>query len=246
MTLDLNNVPAVAGESATRIRDILYRSRGAFREDWLSDKFRYDQRRAREIGSAMESAGYVRRDREREQRNHSPFPWYSLTDTGGDVTRASAAKRIKRQTATKALSEFMNRVQLVNANPKYLYSVRCVVVFGSFLQRVDRLGDVDVAVDLESRVAFNKEHKWVDLFRQHALDSGRSFSTFDEEILWPRQEVLLELKSRKRSISIQSWFSFVEMEKTKNFRYKVLFGDANEVRRELSKARRERRESSDT
>ncbi len=44
------------------------------------------------------------------------------------------------------------------------------------------------------------------------------------------------LKSRKRSISIQPWFSFVEMEKPKNFRYEVLFGDANEVRRELAKA----------
>lgn len=242
MTLDLKKVPTVAGESAMRIRDILCRSRGAFREDWLSDKFRYDERRAREIANGMETAGYVRRDRQREQRNNSSFPWYSVTDAGRDVTRASAAKRIKRETATKALSEFMKRVQLVNSNPKYLYSVRCVVVFGSFLQRGDRLGDVDVAVDLKSRVVFDQEHKWVDLFQQHAWDSGRSFSTFDDEILWPRQEVILTLKSRKRSISIQSWFSFLEMEKTENFRYKVLFGDASDVRRELAKARREQRE----
>lgn len=242
MTIDLNSVAPVAGECAKRIRDILLRSRGAFRQDWLSDNFRYDQPRAAEIAEAMELAGYVYRDREREQRSNSPFPWYSATDAGHDFTRASAAKRIKRETATRALSEFIKRIQLVNANPKYLYSVRRVVVFGSFLQHRDRLGDVDVAVDLKSRVAFDKKHAWVELFRRHARASGRSFSTFDEEIFWPRREVLLVLKSRKRSISIQPWFSFVEMQKPKNFRYKLLLGDANEVRRELAKARREQRE----
>ncbi len=243
MTIDLNSAAPVAGESAMRIRDILLRSRGAFREDWLSEKFRYDRPRAEEIAEAMELAGYVYRDREREQRNNSTFPWYSATDAGRDFTRASAAKRIKRETATTALSEFIKRVQLVNANPKYLYSVRRVVVFGSFLQHGDRLGDVDVAVDLKSRVTFDKEHIWVELFRRHARASGRSFSTFYEEIFWPRREVVLMLKSRKRSISIQPWFSFVEMEKPKNFRYKVLLGNADEVRRELAKARREQRAS---
>jgi hypothetical protein len=136
--------------------------------------------------------------------------------------------------------EFMKRAHSVNASPKYLYSVRRIAVFGSFLERQERLGDVDVAVDLKSRIALDRRHKWVELFRQHAWESGRSFSTWDEEIDWPRREVLLMLKSRKRSISIQPWYSFVEMEKSRNFRYKVLLGDANQVGRELAKARRER------
>jgi len=241
ITLDLGTVQPIAGESATRIRDILRRSHGAFREDWLSRKFRYSEYRAHEIAKAMESAGFVRWDGERERRDNSPFPWYSVTDAGDDITRASAARRIRRKTAAAALMEFMMRVQRVNASREYLYSVERVAVFGSFLGRRERLGDVDVAVDLKSRVAFDKKHKWVELFRQHAWASGRSFSTFDEEIFWPRREVLLTLKSRKRSISIQSWYSFVEMEKPKNFRYKVLFGDVDEVRCELARARREQR-----
>lgn len=93
------------------------------------------------------------------------------------------------------------------------------VVFGSFLQQRDRLGDVDVAVDLKSRVVFDKEHKWVELFQQYARDSGRSFSTFEEKIFWPRREVLLVLKSRKRSISVQPWYSFLEMEKAQNLEF---------------------------
>jgi hypothetical protein len=241
MTLDLNTLPPIAGESAMRIRDILRRAFGAFREDWLTDKFRYDADRAREISRALEASGYLQRDKDREQRDNSPFPWYEVTEKGRKITRASAAKRIKRGTAATELTEFMKRVHAVNADSKYLYSIKRVTVFGSFLERAERLGDVDIAVDLESRVTMDKSRKWIDLFRQHAWRSGRSFSTFEEEIDWPRQEVVLLLKSRKRSISIQSWYSFVEMEKAKNFRYEVLLGDANEVRLELARVRRERK-----
>lgn len=240
MTIDLRSVPPVAGESAMKIRDILRRSRGAFREDWLSDRFRYDERRARELAQAMESAGYLRRDRERESRNNSPFPWYSLTEAGEGITRASSASRISRKTADTALVEFIKRVQTVNSSPKYLYSVERVAVFGSFLESRTNLGDVDVAVDLKSRVALDEKHQWIEIFQQHARESGRSFSTWDEEIDWPRREVLLVLKSRRRSISIQPWYSFVEMEKPTNFRYRVLLGSASEVRCELARARRER------
>ena len=239
MTINLNEVPPVAGETAIRIRDVLRRSYGGFREDWLTDKFRFTKRRSHEVATAMVSAGYVRRDEERERRNNSPLPWYSVTDMGREIVRASAAKRITRETADSELMAFMNRVHIVNTSQTYMYSVARVAVFGGFLESGERLGDVDVAVDLKPRITLDREHKWVDVFRQHAWKSGRSFSTFEAEIDWPRCEVLLMLKSRKRSISIQPWFSFVEMEKGKNFRYKVLLGDANEVKRELAKAKRD-------
>jgi len=44
------------------------------------------------------------------------FPWYSVTDAGEDIMRASGARRIRRKTATAALMEFMKRVQRVNAS----------------------------------------------------------------------------------------------------------------------------------
>jgi hypothetical protein len=39
------------------------------------------------------------------------------------------------------------------------------------------------------------------------------------------------------SLIIEPWSSFVEMGKMKNFRYRVLLGDASEIRRELATAR---------
>jgi hypothetical protein len=237
MTLDLRAVPSISGESAKRIRDILRRSHGAFRQDWLSDTFQYSPKKACELAAALETTGYVERDREREERHNSPMPWYTVTDAGWSVIRASATPRITRNAAETALQEFMNRVHLVNADPSYLYSVKKVAVFGSILNHQEKLGDVDIAVDLEPRISMDKGGKWIDIFRQHAWDSARSFSTFDAEVDWPRQQVMLLLKSRKRSISLQTWFAFVEMSKSPNFRYEVLLGDSEEVRREVAGAR---------
>jgi len=105
----------------------------------------------------------------------------------------------------------MERVHVVNANHRYLYEVKSAAVFGSYLESREDLGDVDIAVDLQPRISMDKEGNWIDVFREHAWLSGRSFSTFEAEVDWPRREVLFALKSRKRSISIQSWISFVEM-----------------------------------
>ena len=237
MTLDLASVSPIAGENAVRIREILRKSNGAFPQNWLSDKFGYRPQKARGLATALEKAGYVERDRNREERHESAFPWYSVTTAGLSVAHATGARRIHRETAEKILCEFMKRIHLVNADPRYLYSARKAAVFGSYLLSQQKLGDVDVAVDLQPRMPIDKEGRWIDVFRKHAWDSGRSLSTFDAELDWPRKEVLLALKARKQSLSIQSWFTFVEMCKDPNFQFKFLLGDDEEIDCEVIRAR---------
>lgn len=234
MTLNLKSVPSIAGLRPDRIRGILRRSPSEFGLEWLSYALRSDQPRAREVATAMERAGFVERDRAREKEPNISFPYYKVTRRGRAVARASAAKRIERTAAEKTLTEFMDRVLAVNTNQQYLYSVAKVAVFGSYLEGQGRLGDVDLAVDLQPRIPLKGD--WVQVFQKHAENSGRQFATFEDAIDWPRREILLVLKARKRSISIQSWFSFVEMEKLPGFQYEVLLGNATEIRRELDLA----------
>jgi predicted nucleotidyltransferase len=151
--------------------------------------------------------------------------------------RASAARQIRRTTAELELADFMDRVPLINKDSAYLYSITKVVLFGSALRSDERLGDVDVAIDLESRIPL--KGNWVELFRQHAWSSGHTFRTFDEEIDWPPREVILALKARKRSISIHSWFAFIEMEKPPSFEYKVLLGNTSQIRGELVRSEKD-------
>jgi hypothetical protein len=55
-------------------------------------------------------------------------------------------------------------------------------------------------------------------------------------LTWAQDEVILALKARKRTISIQPWYSFVGMERNRDFRYQVLLGDADGVLAELEEA----------
>jgi hypothetical protein len=220
-----------------RIREILRKSNGAFPRNWLSDKFGCSPQKARGLATALEKTGYVKHDRNIEERHGSAFPWYSVTLAGLIVADATAAKPIQRATAEEALRGFMNRIYLVNADSRYLYSVGRAAVFGSYLQPQEKLGDVDVAVDLQPRIPIDKERRWVDIFRKHAWDSGRRLSTFEAELDWPRQEVLLVLKSRKRSLSMHSWFSFIGMCKDPSFEFRLLLGDNEEIGSEVMRAR---------
>jgi hypothetical protein len=230
MTLDLRTIAPIAAENARTIRDALRRCHGSLTQDSLSKGLSFTERKAREVLEALYQEGYVARD-QRIQIGRNPNPRFTVTEKGRALMRASAAGRIKREFASAALDDFMNRVHLVNNDARYLYSVKKEAAFGSLLESGDRLGDVDVAVDLQPGIALKDE--WVEAFRKHAQTSGRQFSTFEDEIDWPRREVLLVLRARKRNISIQSWFSFVEMEKSPAFQYKVLLGNAEEIRREL-------------
>ena len=76
------------------------------------------------------------------------------TQTGQTLSSATAAKRVTRATAEKALQQFLGRVEQVNNDPYFLGKVTRVVLFGSMLKpEVERLSDVDLAVELASKEA---------------------------------------------------------------------------------------------
>ncbi len=71
------------------------------------------------------------------------------TQTGQTLSSATAAKRVTRATAEKALQQFLRRVEQINTDPYFLAKVTRMVLFGSMLKpETDRLSDVDLAVEL--------------------------------------------------------------------------------------------------
>jgi hypothetical protein len=55
---------------------------------------------------------------------------YEVSTPGQAFANACASKPITRETAHRALQEFMDRVQVINAGDEYLYKVESVVLFG--------------------------------------------------------------------------------------------------------------------
>jgi hypothetical protein len=108
-----------------------------------------------------------------------------------------------RESAEKALVEFMDRVQEVNEDGRFLFRVRKVVLFGSFLIGSATLGDLDIAVELVPKEADAKKHSELILARANeAALNGKSFRNFIERLDFAAQEVRSFLKSRSRIIQL--------------------------------------------
>ena len=77
---------------------------------------------------------------------------WAVTQAGRTFSAATAAKPVTRATAEKALAEFLELVTQVNEDPYFLAKTTRVVLFGSMLRpKVERLSDVDLAVELVSK-----------------------------------------------------------------------------------------------
>ena len=150
---------------------------------------------------------------------------FQVATRGHAFANATATKPISRGTAERVLRDFMDRVNAVNASKEYAFKVKIAVLFGSMLSCVDRLGDVDVAIDLQRRISDStKFRKQCDRRRHLAVEQGRAFSTAVDWATWPKKEVMLQLKARSRSLSLHRFGQLVEME---NLRYRILVGDAS-------------------
>jgi predicted nucleotidyltransferase len=157
-------------------------------------------------------------------RNRAAF---QVATRGHAFANATAAKPISRRTAERVLREFVDRVNAVNASKEYAFNVKSAVLFGSVLSCGDRLGDVDVAIDLRPRISDSaKFRQQCDRRRHLAEEQGRAFPTVVEWAIWPQKEVVLLLKARSRSLSLHEFNQVIGM---KDLRYRVLVGDASSM-----------------
>lgn len=148
---------------------------------------------------------------------------FEIAERGLALANATAAKPIYRGTAERVLREFVDRVDAVNASKEYAFVVRSVVLFGSMLSSADRLGDVDVAIDLQPRISDPVQRRQLcDRRRRLAQKQGRTFSSAVSWAVWPKKEVILQLRARSRSLSLHGFDQFMGME---DFCYRVLIGE---------------------
>jgi predicted nucleotidyltransferase len=132
-----------------------------------------------------------------------PKTWMT-TELAQSIAAASAAKPITMATAESAMAELLERIERVNRDQYFLARATRVTVFGSYLRpEVDRLGDVDVAVELEAKEADRQRIRQLNYRRvAEAEEKGQRFSsTLEREGPW-LSEVFRFLKGRRRSISL--------------------------------------------
>lgn len=105
---------------------------------------------ARQVGKALKQERYVERYRGLDNKTY-----WTTSLKGSALALASAARPLRRATAEKKLAEFLDRVRHVRDSPEFLYKVKKVVVFGSYLTSKERISDIDLGLSLSSKVQDN-------------------------------------------------------------------------------------------
>jgi len=132
---------------------------------------------------------------------------WEVTQAGRTVAAATAAKRVTRATAEDALQQFLGRVERVNKDPYFLGRVTKVVLFGSMLTaEIDRLSDVDLAVEVASKETDFDRARVKNYERVEELSLlGHRFRNFvEQEGCW-YWEIFRFLKGQSRVIALADY-----------------------------------------
>lgn len=153
--------------------------------------FRITKEKSLELLQVLIESGWVEKN---ENGRYIP------TDNAGPLIMAKATKPVPRERAQQTYNDFMNRVLEVNRNPYYLFYVKKVILFGSFLTGASEVGDVDLAIE-----CFWKDMgEGVDATKvtlERAKASGKHSSSILGSFDFAYQEVKLFLKNRSRILS---------------------------------------------
>lgn len=121
--------------------------------------------------------------------------FYELTSKGHALKSASARKPILRATAERTVKTFLERVNAVNADPKLMFWIDEVILFGSFVQGAEKLSDVDLAVSLSRKTDDLAE--WRSLAKRRVREAeaeGKQVMSFFDRLAWPHWEIESRLR----------------------------------------------------
>jgi len=141
----------------------------------------------------LEAGGYL----EKVRTDRDGDVWWDTTILGNALAMASFGRPISRKTADRLVIELLRRARAYNADPSKPMFIDTLRVFGSYLDPdIDPVGDVDI------ELAYGRRIKDQAVLRAYTRASGRSFSTYIDELMWPSTELFLHLKKRSAFISI--------------------------------------------
>ena len=129
---------------------------------------------------------------------------YQLTIKGQALCAARCLSPMNKEKADKVFNEFMQRVEEINNDNYYLYKVKKLFLFGSYLNPDnDNFGDIDIAFELKRKIEDSKEFEIENDKRvEAARQRGKVFSSWLERLFFSATEVKRKLKNKSQYISL--------------------------------------------
>jgi hypothetical protein len=191
----------VAGFHARKIREVLRQSVDRLSARHVTKILGINTEDATELLERLAHSGFLKRNS--TSPNCADEHSWRRTVKGGALANALFSSPVSRQTAEQTLSAFLDRVCQVNSDTRFLYRVRKVIVFGSFLGDGLFVGDLDLAVDLCPKEPDGHKHTELILARANeAAGHGRNFRSYVERLCFAEQEVRSFLKARSRILQL--------------------------------------------
>jgi len=189
--MQLNPEATIAGFPILAVRDaVRHYLSWPFSADNFARRLHTPKQRAKRVIAELETMGYVETYEDGRRKG------WKVTLAGTRFALATGAKPITRATAERKVAELLQRVAEVNANPRFLFHVVSVRVFGSYITDAKTLGDIDLLI----KVA-RKPNVTDDQLLDHINNADRRFANITDQFAWPQIEVLLYLKNRSRAYS---------------------------------------------
>jgi len=191
----------VAGFPARKIKELLRQSVDFLSARHVTKILDIKTEQAIQLLERLEQCGLL--ERNPALPNSDDEQSWKRTVKGGALANALFSTPVSRQSVEKTMREFLDRVQQVNCSSRFLYRVRKVVVFGSFLSDAPFVGDLDLAVDLCPKEKDSRKHS--ELIRARANEAascGRRFRIYVEALRFAEQEVIMFLKARSRILQL--------------------------------------------
>jgi predicted nucleotidyltransferase len=198
MRIDLNET--ISAIPVRQIRNMLRKDRLFSTENVMED-LKLDETRANVLLKELVNRGMLELDTETPR--YSDTLYWRTTVAGNAFAMAKAGKPIRRKSAEQIFAKFMERVQEVSTNPYYLYKVKTVVVFGSYLSESSTMNDIDIAVEVVWKEAnMERREELLEDRIKLLIHQGKHPRNVVEYATLPQIEVYRHLKSRSRAISL--------------------------------------------
>jgi predicted nucleotidyltransferase len=184
----------IAGLPALDVRRLLRRH---FDYGWFTESaartLGVSRDRADEILLRLEREGFIRR-----RKSHSSETVWEVELKGRRLAKAGAGPKYLRATAERHLKAFEQRVLELRERDDLLHRVSRVILFGSFLdETLDRVSDVDLALELQFKEQNTKKaFALSQIYAQKALERGRTFRTYVDQLFAAKTDALSFLKAR--------------------------------------------------
>jgi len=136
--MKINREEKIAGIAILKIRD-LFKKRKKLNIELISHDFQISAEKAQNVTKSLEKEGYITKGEN---------DYYKVTSLGNRISLAKAIPAINRKKANELFEAFLKRVFEVNENPYYLYKVKEVKIFGSYITDIPTVNDIDIAVEL--------------------------------------------------------------------------------------------------